>query len=47
MASYIEIEQICIMAKAITSLQQCWFSIKNLDKIVPIMKSWHDDPKWL
>jgi hypothetical protein len=45
--SYIEIEQIFIMARAITSLKRCWCSIKNLDKIVPIMKNWHDDTKWL
>jgi hypothetical protein len=45
--SYIEIEQIFIMVRAITSLSWCWFSIKNLDKIVPIMKIWHDDPKCL
>ncbi len=34
------------MAKVITSLKRCQLEIENLDKLVPIMKIWPNDPRF-
>ncbi len=33
------------MARAIISLRKCQIGIENLNKIVLIMKNWHEDPR--
>jgi hypothetical protein len=33
------------MAKVIIGSRKCQLGIKNLNKIVMIMKNWHEDPR--
>jgi hypothetical protein len=44
--SQIEIKRIFNMVGVITSLKRCQLGIENLDKLVPIMKNWPNDPKF-
>jgi len=37
--------KILSVAKAIISLRKCQLGIENLNKIVQIMKNWHEDPR--